>query len=213
MSTILKTTKTWRNNIVKVATQTSHGKANLSKIYASTDSAGISLEFRQFDDLSLNCKPALLRRPEWEDKEYREAYMEAAIEQGIAWQIRINRKLRGWSQRELASILGTGQSAVSRLEDPSYGKHSLETLLKVANAFDCALTVKMVSFSELAYSSERLDEAQQCAVPYFIEREQLDGNQEETDGSESSLSGRTHVLRRSAGNNSHRSVHHQDHIG
>lgn len=190
----------------------SQSKPRLSKSYADTDSAQLrSLDFKQFSDSNLTCKPALLRRTEWEDKEYREAYMEAAIEQGVAWQIRINRKLRGWSQAKLAEALGTGQSAVSRLEDPSYGGHSLDTLIKVANAFDCALSVKLVSFSQLAFDSERLGEAEQCAMPFSIEWEQIHGNKENSTRAEPPLVGRTYILRRSTGDDPHWPIHNEDH--
>jgi len=98
--------------------------------------------------------------------------MEAAIEQGVAWQIKINRKFRYMSQKELATAIGTQQSAVSRLEDPEYGAQSLETLLAVAKAFDCALLVKFISYSELAKGSENLSETDQYAVPYSLDIEQ-----------------------------------------
>lgn len=98
--------------------------------------------------------------------------MEAAVEQGVAWQIKINRKFRDMSQKELASAIGTQQSAISRLEDPEYGSHSLETLLDVAKAFDCALLVKFVSYSELALDGENLSESDQYAVPYSLDLEQ-----------------------------------------
>ena len=119
--------------------------------------------------------PALDRRPDWKDREYREAYMEAAVEQGVAWQIRINRQKRGLSQKSLASVIGTQQSAVSRLEDPEYGGHSLETLVQVAKAFDCALAVKFISYSQLASEAERLTEGEQYACPFYLESESDNG--------------------------------------
>jgi len=94
--------------------------------------------------------------PEWHDQEYRQAYMGAAIDQGIAWQVRVNREERGWTQAELAKLVGTGQSAISKLEDPESGDVRLSTLRKVANAFDCALIVRLASYSELANLSENL---------------------------------------------------------
>jgi transcriptional regulator with XRE-family HTH domain len=95
--------------------------------------------------------------------------MEAAVEQGIAWQIRINRSGRGMSQAQLAEKLGSWQSAVSRLEDPEYGAHSLETLLALAKIFDCALIVKFAGYSALASESESLAEAHQFAPSYSQE--------------------------------------------
>lgn len=101
--------------------------------------------------------------------------MEAAIDQGIAWQIKINRKLRHMSQSDLASALCTQQSAVSRLEDPEYGAHSLDTLKQVAKAFDCALLVKFISYSDLAKDSQNLSEIDQYAAPFALELEQCNG--------------------------------------
>jgi len=95
--------------------------------------------------------------------------MEAAVEQGIAWQIRTNRRGRGMSQAQLAEKLNTRQSAVSRLEDPEYGAHSLETLMALAKVFDCALIVKFASYSVLAAESELLAEENQFAPSYTQE--------------------------------------------
>lgn len=89
---------------------------------------------------------------EWAEYDYRHAVVEANIEQGIAWQIRANREGRGLSQRGLAALLNTDQSAISRWEDPMRGGHNLETLLKLARAFDCALQVRFIPFSELSAS-------------------------------------------------------------
>ena len=111
----------------------------------------------------------LASRPEWRDREYREAYAQEAITQGIAWQIKINRRRRKLSQKALADLLCTKQSAISRMEDPDYGSHSLETLVKVAKVFDCALMVKLASYSQLADESERLSIDDQYAVPFEIE--------------------------------------------
>ena len=113
--------------------------------------------------------PLLSRLPKWTDREYRQAYMEAAIEQGVAWQIRINRLKRGLSQADLARAIGTQQSAISRLEDPEYGRHNLDTLVQIAKAFDCALLVKFASYSKLAAESENLSESEQYAVPFSQE--------------------------------------------
>lgn len=86
----------------------------------------------------------------WHDVEYREAVLEAEIDHGVAWQVRINREERGLSQAQLASMMGTGQSAVSKLEDPTSGDLRLSTLTKVAHAFKCALIVRFVSYSDFA---------------------------------------------------------------
>lgn len=94
--------------------------------------------------------PAIAERTDWLDPEFREAYMESCVEQNIAWQIRFNRQARQLDQAQLAELINSGQSAVSRMEDPSYGRVNLRTLLKVAKAFKCALSIKLISYAELA---------------------------------------------------------------
>ena len=116
-------------------------------------------------------RPILESKPKWEDKEYRQAYMESAVHQTIAWQIRINRERRGMTQGELAKRAGTHQSAISRAEDTEYEGHSLATLRKIANAFDCALVVNFVSYSEIAFQSHRLSHNHLTACGYMEEME------------------------------------------
>ncbi len=100
--------------------------------------------------LSQSPQNALAKRADWQDKESRQAYMEACVEQDVAWQISINRKARGLTQKQLAEKVGTTQTAITRWEDPCYGKHSIGALVKIAHAFDCALSVRLIPYSKLA---------------------------------------------------------------
>ena len=93
---------------------------------------------------------------ELEDKEYRDAIVEGHIRTGAAYQIRALRTSRDWSQEELGKRGDILQSGIARLENPDYGKFSLTTLLKLASAFDVALLVQFVSFSELLDRSRDL---------------------------------------------------------
>jgi len=136
----------------------------------------ISIEVKDYSKFPVRL--IIEKRPKWKDKEYREAYMEAAIEQGVAWQIRINRNLREMTEEDLAVHLGIESSVISELEDPTCGGHSLETLVNIAKAFDCALSVKFISYSQLALDSEKLAETEQFAAPYSMELEELYGQQE-----------------------------------
>ena len=102
------------------------------------------------------------------NKKYRHAFVDANIKNRVAFQIRALRAKRGWSQGALAERLGTSQAAVSRLEDPSYGRYSLLTLLSIADTFDVALSVKYCGFSELVRETEKL-EPDRLAVPSFEE--------------------------------------------
>lgn len=78
----------------------------------------------------------------------REAYVEAELINGLAHQIRILRQQRGWTQSQLAAMLGTTQTTVSRLEDPSYGRYTMRTLLALCKAFDVAFFVRFMAFSK-----------------------------------------------------------------
>jgi len=83
-----------------------------------------------------------------QDKTYRTSYVRSHIETGLSFQIRINRKARRLTQYDLADQINTPQPNISRLESCSHIP-SIPTLLKLAEAFDCALLVKFVPFSRL----------------------------------------------------------------
>ena len=87
---------------------------------------------------------------EWSDPQYRRVAMEATLENLIAWQVRINREERGMTQVHLATLMGTKQSAISKLEDPEGGDVLLSTLVKAAHAFDCALMVRLIDYELFA---------------------------------------------------------------
>lgn len=114
--------------------------------------------------------PAIYHRQDWLDDDERRAYMEASVEQDIAWQIASNRRARNMSQRALAELIGSKQSAVARLEDSTYGRHSIVTLVKVAHAFDCALRVTLVPYSRLAEEVEDTSDRALYAAPFGEER-------------------------------------------
>ncbi|MFQ6035487.1 MAG: helix-turn-helix domain-containing protein [Sedimentisphaerales bacterium] len=62
----------------------------------------------------------------------------------IAGQIYDLRTRAGLSQIELAKLVGTTQSVISRLEDADYEGHSLNMLRRIANALHCRLEVHFV---------------------------------------------------------------------
>lgn len=112
----------------------------------------------------------IAQHKDWLDDEDRKAYMEATVEQDIAWQIASNRRSRKMSQRDLAKAIGTTQSGVARLEDATYGKHSIKTLVKVAHAFECALRVTLISYSKLAVEVSDTSDGALYAAPFSDER-------------------------------------------
>lgn len=84
----------------------------------------------------------------FQDKEYRETYVEAFLNSYVAAQIRALRESRKLSQSKLAELIGTKQSGVSKLEDVNYSRWSIRTLKRLAKAFDVVLVVKFVAFGE-----------------------------------------------------------------
>lgn len=119
-------------------------------------------------------KRALSEKKEWLNKDVRQGYMEGFIEQSIAWQIKLNRMKRNLSQADLAKLTNTKQSSISRAENPGYGKHSLEQLKKIANAFDCAVMIKFISYSALALEAQNLSE-ESIIVDGFADEKHLIG--------------------------------------
>jgi len=99
-------------------------------------------------------------------KSYRHAYLAQHVRRGVAYQIRALRDMRQWKQGLFAKLLGKPQSVVSRLEDPDYGKMTLQTLLEVANVFDVALEVRFVSYSSFVGNSRDVS-VESMRVPDF----------------------------------------------
>jgi transcriptional regulator with XRE-family HTH domain len=63
---------------------------------------------------------------------------------------------RGWSQSFTGEKIGKPQNVVSRLESPTYGKLTVQTLLEIAHGFDVGLLIKFVPFSRLVREYEHL---------------------------------------------------------
>ena len=61
----------------------------------------------------------------------------------IADRVTERRAERGLSQRELAELVGTTQSAIARLERGGRPPR-IDTLLKIADALDCELSVELI---------------------------------------------------------------------
>ena len=80
----------------------------------------------------------------------RARFTESHLSKNLAFQVRAMREKKEWSQIELGNRVDMNQNAISRLENPFYGKATLTTLKRIAAAFDVALIVRFVPFSQLA---------------------------------------------------------------
>jgi DNA-binding XRE family transcriptional regulator len=83
-----------------------------------------------------------------EDEEYRREYS-ADVGTGLAFQIKLLREKKGWTQEKLADLTGRQQETISQWENPNYGSYTIKSLNSLAAAFDVALMVKFLPFSEL----------------------------------------------------------------
>jgi hypothetical protein len=103
-------------------------------------------------------------------KKYRDSYLSSHIRMFLANQLS---SLRGeMSQQEFGQLLGKPQPIVSRLQNPDYGKYSLQTLLEIASKLDVALLVRFVDYPTfLKITSDFSDEALR---PASFDPEQLD---------------------------------------
>jgi transcriptional regulator with XRE-family HTH domain len=108
-------------------------------------------------------------------KTYRTAYVAEHVRRGVAYQIRALRDQRGWSQGDFAKKLGKPQSVVCRLEDPSYGKYTVQTLLEVASTCDVALQVRFVPYSVFLPQSRDVS-TQSLNAPSFTDETKLRSN-------------------------------------
>ena len=99
-------------------------------------------------------------------KELREAFVAAKVTVGLPFQIRALRLQRGWSQSVLAEKAGMKQPRISAMERPGYKGFALETLMRLASAFDVALQVRYASFGELIDFSEEFS-PDTFALPSF----------------------------------------------
>jgi transcriptional regulator with XRE-family HTH domain len=85
----------------------------------------------------------LHRRYIGDDAERKASLQEERVNSEVARMIYDLRKGAGLTQKELAQMIGTTQSVVSRLEDGDYDGHSLSVLSRIAKALNCSLTVSM----------------------------------------------------------------------
>jgi transcriptional regulator with XRE-family HTH domain len=94
-------------------------------------------------------------REDLKDPEIAEGYAESFLDSFVATQIKVLREQNNLSQAELASLIGTKQGAVSRIEDVNYSKWNVTTLKKLARAFKVRLRVSFETYGSLIEEVEK----------------------------------------------------------
>ena len=82
-----------------------------------------------------------------DDPQLQQMYNEATVNAHVAQLIYDARTLAGLSQTELAKLIGTTQSVISRLEDADYEGHSLSMLSRIAQALGREVKIDLVPIS------------------------------------------------------------------
>ena len=99
-----------------------------------------------------------------QDGEYRRRFFLAEASAQIAKQLIALRKRRGFSQDEVAKLVGTGQPAISRVERADYHNWSFNTLRKLAEAMDARLRVVIEPAEDILAEYESPVAAQQITA-------------------------------------------------
>jgi transcriptional regulator with XRE-family HTH domain len=111
----------------------------------------------------------------------------------VAAQIKVLREQRGLSQQELAELVGTQQAGISRLENTNYSAWKVQTLAKLARAFDVRLRISFEEFGTLPeelsnFGRESLKRCEYTHDDVFNEKDDSDGMQELSEKEREALS-------------------------
>ncbi len=84
-----------------------------------------------------------------DDAELREMCKQATVNAHVAQLIYDARTEAGLSQTELAQMIDTTQSVISRLEDADYEGHSLSMLSRIAKALNREVKINLVPVTKV----------------------------------------------------------------
>ncbi len=88
-----------------------------------------------------------------DDVELKQLIADARVSSQIAQMVYDARIAAGLTQKELADLVGTGQSAIARLEDADYEGHSLTMLQRIAETLNCHVELRIVSNDSVQVTS------------------------------------------------------------
>lgn len=91
------------------------------------------------------------------NEDYRHGYVDEFLNVSIATQIKVLREQRNWGQKELADKVGMKQPRISVMENVNYSSWSINTLRKLAEAFDLTLRVSFESFGNRIKEIEQIN--------------------------------------------------------
>jgi transcriptional regulator with XRE-family HTH domain len=94
---------------------------------------------------------------EFRNPEYRHFYADECLNTMIATQIKVLREQRNMTQGQLAEDTGMRQPRIPLLEDANYSNWTINTLRRIARAFDVALSVHFESFSKVVQDFENMN--------------------------------------------------------
>lgn len=93
----------------------------------------------------------------FKSEEYRHAYVDEFLNLSIATQIKVLREQRDWGQKDIADKVGMKQPRISVMENVNYSSWSINTLRKLAKAFDLTLRVSFESFGSRVKEIEQFN--------------------------------------------------------
>jgi transcriptional regulator with XRE-family HTH domain len=95
----------------------------------------------------------------FKNRDYRHTYVDEFLNVSIATQIKVLREQRKWTQTELADRVNPPmrQTRISIMENVNYSSWSINTLRKLAEAFDLTLRVSFEGFGERLKDIERIN--------------------------------------------------------